>query len=99
MAKTTGRKTKNTLRSKNEKPPHQAVKCLKLPATSRAVVEVIAVVVDTEARGLEAPNNGRIATIHYFLAARVGPWMIAKEPLPLTDMMHQNSGRCLQDTG
>jgi hypothetical protein len=64
-AKTTGRATKKTLRSKNEKLPHQVSKCLELPATSRAVVEVIAVVIDTEARGLEAPNNGRIATIHH----------------------------------
>ncbi len=36
MVKTTYRETKNTLRSKNEKPPCQAAKCLKFPATCHA---------------------------------------------------------------
>ena len=46
-----------------------STKCLKLPATSRTVVvaavAATVVVVDTEARGLKAPNNGRITTIHH----------------------------------
>ena len=100
MVKTTYRETKNTLRSKNEKPPCQAAKFLKFPATCHAAaVAARGAVEDIEAWGREAPNKGRIATIHHFLAACVGKWMIPKEPLPLTGMMHQNSGRRFQDTG
>ena len=61
--------------------------------------EVIAADADKEARGLEAPNNGWTATIHHRWAACVSPWMIPKESLPLTGMMHQNNGRRFQDTG
>jgi hypothetical protein len=98
-AKTTGRATKHPLLSKTTKPPHQTAKCLKPPTTSHAeVVAAIADVVDIEARGLETPNNGRIATIHHRWAAREGQWTIPKEPLSLTGMMRQNSGRRFQDT-
>ena len=31
----------------------------------------------------------------HVLAARVDQWIIPKEPLPLTGIIHQNSGRCL----
>ena len=78
----------------------QVSKYLELSTTSRtAEVVGIAAEEDKRARGLEAPNNGRIATIHHFLAARVSPWVIPKESLPRTGMMHQNSGRRFQDTG
>ena len=78
----------------------QAAKCLELSATSHAAVAADKIVgADMEARGLEVTNNGRTSHIHHLLAARVGQWMRPKEPLPLTGMMHQNSGRYFQYAG
>jgi hypothetical protein len=58
-------------RPRSQAQKYQVSKCLELPTTSRAVEENIVVVAHNEARGLEAPNNGRITTIHHLLAARV----------------------------
>ena len=94
MAKTTDRATKHALRSKNAKLPHQVSKYLELPETRRTA-EVVdkAAAVDTEAPGGKTPNNDGPA-IHHLLASGESPWIIPKEPLPLTGMMQQNSGRC-----
>ena len=100
-AKTTGRATKKTLRNKNENPPQQVSKYLELPETrhnAAVIVDKVVAVVDIEAPGGKTPNNGKPA-IHHLLAAREDQWMIPKEPLSLTDMVHQNSGRRFQDTG
>ena len=76
-----------------------SAKCLELPETRHtvgAVEEAVDnVVVDTEAPGGKPPNNNRISVVTcLLLASGVGPWIIHKEPLPLTGMVHQNSGRC-----
>ena len=59
----------------------------------------IVVVVDKEAPGGKTPNNNRKSVLIYLLlASGVGPWTSPKEPLSLTGMMHQNSGRRFQYT-
>ena len=84
--------------------PHQvaesSTKYLELPETRHTAAAAVDrdAVVDNEAPRGKTPKNDRIAMYH-LLAAREGPWIIPKEPLPLTDMMHQNSGRRFQDTG
>jgi hypothetical protein len=52
-----------------------SAKCLELPATRHAakVAEVMDIVTDTEARGLEVPHNDRVLAIYQLLAARAGP--------------------------
>ena len=69
---------------------------VKSSATSNAAVDVAAVVVatakavveDTEARGLEAPDSDRISATYQLLAARVGQWTNAKKPLLRAGMVH-----------
>ena len=82
----------------------RSTKCLELPETrhtaAAAAADTVAVGVDREPPGGKTPNKNRVSVvIYHLLAARVGPWIIPKEPLPLTGMMHKNSSRRLQDTG
>ena len=73
----------------------QETKCLELLETGHtAAVVDIAEAVDREALRGKTPNNRVSVLIYLLLAARVGPWSIPKEPLSLTGMMYQNSGRC-----